>query len=105
VPSSSFAEHPDKGGNAERFKAISKAHSILTDPEKRKRYDQFGEEGVDSEGGGGGGGDLFSELFGGGRSRNTGPRRGEDVVHKLGVSLEDLYKGKVRLAPSQPLIH
>ena len=50
----------------------------------------------------GGGGrdqsDLFSELFGGGGRRGrSGPRRGEDMVHHLQVSLEDLYKGKVRV--------
>jgi hypothetical protein len=45
-------EHPDKGGDPEKFKAISKANDILSDPEKRKLYDQYGEEGVESGGGG-----------------------------------------------------
>lgn len=42
--------HPDKGGDEEEFKLITKAYEILSDDEKRRRYDQFGEEGVDSDG-------------------------------------------------------
>ena len=37
--------HPDKGGDPETFKEISKAYEILSDPEKRQKYDRFGEEG------------------------------------------------------------
>jgi DnaJ family protein A protein 2 len=55
--------HPDKGGDPDTFKEISKAYDILGDEEKRTRYDQFGEEGVD--GPGGDGGDIFSQMFGG----------------------------------------
>merc|ERR1719379_2299007 len=56
-------EHPDKGGDPEKFKVISKAYDILSDEEKRKLYDQGGEEAVES-GGAGGGADLFSSMFG-----------------------------------------
>jgi len=91
--------HPDKGGDPDTFKEISKAYDILGDEEKRTQYDQFGEEGV---GGGQGGdaGDIFDMMFngGGGRrgGRGGGQKKGKDEVHPLEVSLEDLYNGKVR---------
>ena len=51
-------------------------------------------------GGAGAGGmtDLFDILSGGGRRGPRGPRRGEDVVHRLRVSMEELYNGNVRCA-------
>lgn len=92
-------EHPDKGGDPEKFKVIAKAYEVLSDENKRKIYDQGGEEAVNQsgEGGGGDGGDIFSELFGGGRRRGGGgggPQKGEDITHALRVSLEDLYNGR-----------
>merc|ERR1719324_2250271 len=45
--------HPDKGGDPETFKEITRAYEVLSDSEKRAKYDQFGEEGVDGDGGGG----------------------------------------------------
>lgn len=99
--------HPDKGGDEHKFKEINAAYEVLSDPEKRAKYDKYGLEGLE-EGGGGGGGqeDLFSMFFGGGgRRRNAGPRRGEDVNHSLKVSLEDLYNGKtVKLAITRQVI-
>lgn len=88
--------HPDKGGDEAKFKEISAAYEILSDKEKRAKYDKFGLEGVADEGGGGGGADdLFSMFFGGGRrGASQGPRKGEAVNHPLKVSLEDLYNGK-----------
>ena len=60
-------EHPDKGGDPEKFKDLSVAYEVLSDPEKRKLYDQYGEEGVRDGGGASGFGDIF-DLFGmGGR--------------------------------------
>merc|ERR1712166_794781 len=66
--------HPDKGGDPDTFKEISKAYDIVGDEEKRTQYDQFGEEGVGQ--GGGGGQDIF-DMFGGGggRRQQRGRRR------------------------------
>lgn len=87
--------HPDKGGDEHKFKEISAAYEILSDTEKRATYDKYGLEGLSEDGGGGGGqDDLFSMFFGGGRSRASGPKKGESVNHPLKVSLEDLYNGK-----------
>jgi DnaJ family protein A protein 2 len=99
--------HPDKGGDEHTFKEINAAYEILSDEEKRRKYDEYGLEGLEENGGGGGGAeDLFSMFFGGGRSRRSaGPRRGEDVNHPIKVSLEDLYNGKtVKLAVNREVI-
>jgi len=94
--------HPDKGGDPEKFKELAQAYEVLSDPEKREIYDQYGEDALKEGMGGGGGGhdpfDIFSSFFGGspfggGSSRGRRQRRGEDVVHPLKVSLEDLYVG------------
>ncbi|KAM5556142.1 dnaJ protein [Rosa sericea] len=96
--------HPDKGGDPEKFKELAQAYEVLNDPEKREIYDQYGEDGL-KEGmqpGGHDPFDIFSSFFGGGGSpfggmpggsRGRRQRRGEDVVHSLKVSLEDLYLG------------
>ena len=100
--------HPDKGGDEHTFKEINAAYEILSDEEKRTKYDKYGLEGLDDSGGGGAGGaeDLFSMFFGGGSgSRRRGPRRSEDINHAIKSSLEDLYNGKtVKLAVSRQTI-
>ncbi|KAK4592818.1 hypothetical protein RGQ29_017107 [Quercus rubra] len=95
--------HPDKGGDPEKFKELAHAYDVLCDPEKREIYDQYGEDAL-KEGMGGGGPahnpfDIFESFFGGGAfgggssSRGRRQKHGEDVVHTLKVSLEDLYNG------------
>lgn len=91
--------HPDKGGDVEKFKELSTAAEVLSDPKKRELYDKYGKEGVEQGGGEHhSANDIFSQFFGGGRG-HSGPQKGEDIVHPIKASLEDLYNGKTtRLA-------
>ena len=104
--------HPDVNhdpGAEQKFKEINEANEVLSDAEKRSRYDQFGFAGVDpnfnpAAGGnpfGGFGdfgdlGDLFGSFFGGGRSSRrsaNGPMRGEDVMERIEITFEEAAFG------------
>ncbi|KAJ7423149.1 DnaJ subfamily A member 1 [Willisornis vidua] len=91
--------HPDKNPNeGEKFKQISQAYEVLSDPKKRELYDKGGEQAIKEGGSGGGFGspmDIFDMFFGGG-GRMQRERRGKNVVHQLSVSLEDMYNGAMR---------
>lgn len=98
--------HPDKNPNAgDKFKEISHAYDVLSDAQKREVYDQYGEAGLQGEGGAGGMSpeDIFAQFFGGsfgggffgGSGGRRGPRKCENMPFNLQVSLEDLYKGKM----------
>lgn len=108
--------HPDKNPNnpqaAEKFKEISEAYEVLADEKKRQIYDKYGKDGL-KEGGfqAHSAEDIFSQFFGGGFSSffggggNRGPKRTENIMHELHVTLEDLYKGKTsKLAVQRNII-
>jgi molecular chaperone DnaJ len=100
--------HPDRnqGDKAaeERFKEIGEAYSVLSDPEKRQRYDAFGHASDQMPDFGGfsfdSAFDLFDMFFGGGgRGRGrarTGPRRGSDLRMNLEISFEESVHGATR---------
>jgi DnaJ-class molecular chaperone len=87
--------HPDKPtGDAEKFKKIQGAYDILSDPEKRQNYDQFGTADGPTGGPGFPGGfnpnDIFTQMFGGGP---RGPVRRANHEHELKITLEEAYRG------------
>ena len=103
--------HPDvckEEGAEEKFKGINEAYSVLSDETKRRQYDQLGHENFTNaskgsySGAGGAGfnadfsgfGDIFDTFFGGGgRSRNAGPRDGDDMLMRIQITLKDAVFG------------
>merc|ERR1712076_88013 len=88
--------HPDRGGDKDKFQELQEAYETLSDKEKRDIYDKYGEEGLKN---GGGGGPDISDLFGfggmGGRGRQqAGPKKGKPVMHPMKLTLEAIYAGK-----------
>jgi molecular chaperone DnaJ len=102
--------HPDvstQEDGGERFKEISEAYEVLSNPNRRQAYDRFGHAGVNNGAPGAGFGgfegdfgsvaDIFEEFFGGAfggrRRQRQGPRRGMDIRHDLTISFEEAIFG------------
>lgn len=102
--------HPGDKECEERFKEIGEAYAVLSDPEKKQRYDQFGHAAFDPNAGFGGGGgfggfagfddlgDIFSNIFSGfggfgGSVRRNGPQRGENVRVRMSIEFEEAAFG------------
>ena len=111
--------HPDKNpGNKEaeeKFKEVNEAYSVLSDPDKKSKYDRFGHAGVDPNGMGGGAGgfggfgggfggfedifDMFGSAFGGGaggfggQRRANQPRKGKDLQKAISITFEEAAFG------------
>jgi molecular chaperone DnaJ len=101
--------NPDDKSAESKFKAAKEAYEVLSDNQKRARYDQFGHAGVNADGAGGFGGaegfsdlgdifgDIFGDMFGGGQRANTQrAQRGNDLLYTLEILLEEAVHGASR---------
>ena len=102
--------NPDDKSAEDKFKEANEAFEVLSDAQKRARYDQYGHAGVNQQGGGGAGnadfgdvfGDIFGDIFGGqrGGGGRSNVRKGADLRYTLELDLEEAVRGtttKIRI--------
>jgi len=114
-------QNPDNPEAEAKFKEVANAYEVLGDPERKARYDRFGDDGLGGQGGGGGAGpfganlgDIFETFFGGqgspfggGGRGPSGPPRGEDLETVLDLDLSEAVFGgeqKVTVRPARPTV-
>ena len=105
--------NPDDSAAEDKFKEATEAYEVLSDADKRARYDRFGHQGVKNSDfghyqssndifsqfadifGGMGGGSIFDQFFGGGQQQrsSTGPERGADIQMRMALTLEEIATG------------
>ena len=88
--------HPDRGGDPEQFKKLQTAYEVLSDPQKRQNFDQFGTADGPPQGVPGFPPDIFAQMFGGAFGGPKGPVRRANFNHELKITLEEAYKGTSR---------
>ena len=118
--------HPDKGGDQEQFKKVNEAYEVLSDDNKKARYDQFGKAGAQGGFGGAGAqgfggfdfsgfqtggtqhvnfedlGDIFGSFFGGGFQQDPNrPRKGADLETEITLTFDEAVKGTSRKFQSE----
>jgi len=96
--------HPDKGGDADKFKKIQMAYEVLSNTEKREKYNRFGLDFINNENNIPEN-DIFNMFFS--RTNVRSPprkKKGKDTTHTLNVTLKDLYIGKIQKIKIQRLI-
>ncbi len=102
--------HPDRNKSpdaSEKFKEISEAYAVLSDPSKKEKYDLYGHAGINNQYStedifrsadfgdlGDIFGDIFGNIFGGNKTNRKGSMRGSDIQYELSISFNDSYFGK-----------
>tara|TARA_B110000208_G_scaffold100725_1_gene125565 strand:- start:776 stop:2197 length:1422 start_codon:yes stop_codon:yes gene_type:complete len=85
--------HPDKGGNEEKFQEITKSYEILSDQEKKEKYDKGGIDMVENNFGGNpmaGMNGIFNQFF---NKQSTAQKKGKPLIYPMNITLEEIYNG------------